>query len=105
VRHFCRHSTGKYKLKKNFEIIVKTPKGLLEKDSPRCHICGRIFKSLQNLEDHLKISKKQDNLHKSFYENTLNFSSEILRGSQENSNKAKLYYKPKFGRINIKRKG
>jgi hypothetical protein len=64
-----------------------------------------MFKNNQNLEDHLKSLRNQDNLHKSFYENTLKFETEDLGGFQENSIKSKLYYKPKFGRINIRKKG
>ncbi|MFX1488351.1 MAG: hypothetical protein ACFFBI_04335 [Promethearchaeota archaeon] len=105
VRHYCRHSLGNLRRKKNFQIIVKTPKGLLDKESPVCHICGRIFKNTQNLEDHLKNLKKQDILHKSFYENTLKFETEDLGAIQVDSDKANLDYKPKFGRINFRKKG
>ena len=79
-------------------------KGLLEKESPSCPACGKLFKSLENLNDHINNLKKQDGLHQDFDKNKLNFELGYREKSQANSDKYKLYYKPKFGKINIKKK-
>jgi len=104
IRHFCRHATGKLQEKTDFPIIVKVPKGLLEKESPSCPACGKLFKNLKNLNDHINNLKKRDSLHQGFDKNKLNFELGYREKSQENLDKYKLYYKPKFGKINIKKK-
>jgi len=104
IRHFCRHTTGKLKVKTDFPVIVKIPKGLLEKESPSCPACGKLFKNLKNLNDHINNLKKQDGLHQDFDKNKLNFELGYPEKSQANSDKYKLYSKSKFGKINIKKK-
>ncbi|MFX1376488.1 MAG: hypothetical protein ACFFA0_11815 [Promethearchaeota archaeon] len=104
IRHFCRRAPGKLNIKRNFPVVVKVPKGLLEQESPSCPICGKLFKNQKNLNDHINNLKKQDKLHQNFDENTLNFGLGHREKNRENSNKEKLYFKPKFGRINVKRK-
>ncbi|MFX1426617.1 MAG: hypothetical protein ACFFBE_09200 [Promethearchaeota archaeon] len=104
IRHYCRHATGKFKVKTNFPVIVKKPKGLLEKESPSCPACGKLFKNLENLNDHIISLKNQDGLHQDFDRNNLNFELGYREKSQLSSDKYKLQYKPKFGKINIKKK-
>ena len=104
IRHFCRHRKGLINIKRTYPIIVKTPKGLLENESPSCPVCGKLFKNGINLKDHLKNSKINDNLHKVFFKNELIFEKEYREISQKNSDQIKMYNKPKFGRINIKKK-
>ena len=60
VRHFCRHRKGAFNVRKIPQIIVKKPKGLLENQSPSCPICGKLFKNINSLEDHLENLKKSD---------------------------------------------
>ncbi|MFX0083779.1 MAG: hypothetical protein ACFE94_18665 [Candidatus Hodarchaeota archaeon] len=104
VRHFCRYNSGRLKVKTKYPVIVKKPKGLLVKESPTCPACGRLFNTLKNLNDHINNLKKQDNLHQNFVKNKLNFELGYQEESQVYSDKYKSYYKPKFGKINIKKK-
>jgi hypothetical protein len=83
---------------------VKIPKGLLEKESPSCPICGKLFKGLKNLNDHINDLKNRDDLHQDFDKNKLQFKPGYREKNQENSDKYKFYNKPKFGKINIKKK-
>jgi hypothetical protein len=104
IRHYCRYSRTNLQRKKQFPVIVKTPKGLLEKESPSCPMCGKLFKNLESLNDHLTNLKHQDSLHEKFNNNTLNVEVGYRENSEKNSEKYKVYYKPKFGKINIKKK-
>jgi hypothetical protein len=104
IRHFCRHTERQLRVKKDFPVIVKAPKGLLDKESPSCPACGKLFKDLKNLNDHINNMKNRDDIHQNFDKNKLNFELEYQEKNKENSDKYKLYYKPKFGRINIKKK-
>ncbi|MFX1345370.1 MAG: hypothetical protein ACFFBC_06925 [Promethearchaeota archaeon] len=104
IKHFCRHVEGQPRVKKEFPVIVKTPKGLLDQGSPSCPACGKLFKNLKNLKDHINNMKYRDDLHENFDKNKLNFELGYQEKSQENSDKYKLYSKPKFGKINIKKK-
>ncbi|MFX1574642.1 MAG: hypothetical protein ACFFB0_18040 [Promethearchaeota archaeon] len=101
VRHLCRQKKGVLNIKKQYKIIVKTPQGLLGKESPSCPVCGKLFKSDINLKDHLKNSKNNDDLHKAFLHSELIFEEENREINIKNSDKIKVYNKPKFGRINI----
>jgi len=104
IKHFCRYTKGQPVVKKDFPVIVTTPKGLLEKESPSCPACGKLFKNPKNLNDHLKNMRNRDDLHHNFDKNKLNFELGYQEKNQENSDKYKLYNKPKFGKINIKKK-
>ena len=104
IRHYCRHKKGMFNIKRSYTVIVKTPKSLLEKESPSCPICGKLFKSDISLKDHLKNSKNNDVLHKAFLKNELIFEKENREISVKNSDQIKVYNKPKFGRINIKKR-
>ncbi|UCD02270.1 MAG: hypothetical protein JSV23_04450 [Promethearchaeota archaeon] len=103
VRHYCRYSTGKSNIKKNYQIIVKKPKSLLENQSPSCPICGKLFKNINNLEDHLENLKKRDIYHKLFIENRISFEDENKEYMQTDSERIRSYNKPKFGKISIKK--
>ena len=92
IKHYCRHTTGKLKAKAEFPIIVKVPKGLLEKESPSCPACGKLFKNLKNFNDHINNLRKRDDLHQDFYKNKLNFKLGHRDKSQANSDKYNLYY-------------
>lgn len=103
VRHFCRRRKGAFNVRKKSQIIVKKPKGLLENQSPSCPICGKLFKNLDNLEDHLENLKKSDIYHKLFIENRISFEEENNEYMQKGSEQIRTYNKPKFGKINVKR--
>ncbi|MFX1325308.1 MAG: hypothetical protein ACFE8N_10140 [Promethearchaeota archaeon] len=104
VRHYCRQSIGTLSQKKIFPVIVKTPKGLLERESPSCPACGKLFKNANNLTDHIKTLKAHDKLHYNFFENKLKFEIDFREKNQEDSHHVKPFQEPKFGRINIKKK-
>jgi len=104
IRHYCRHFTTNLQRKTKFPVIVKTPKGLLEKESPSCPMCGKLFKNLKDLNDHLKNLKNQDVLHENFNNNNMDIELGYRENSQKNSEKYNVYYKPNFGKINIKKK-
>jgi len=91
-------------IRRSYTIIVKTPKGLLEKESPSCPVCGKLFKSDISLKDHLKGSKNNNDFHKAFLNNKLIFEKDHREISVKNSDQIKVYNKPKFGRINIKKR-
>ncbi|MBN1800080.1 MAG: hypothetical protein JW891_01155 [Candidatus Lokiarchaeota archaeon] len=95
VRHYCRKVPDENQKKKK-EIIVKRPIGIDNKESPRCLVCGKMFKSAQDLEQHFNQLKKSDYLHQLFSDSAISPKQEK---SEENSE-----YQPKFGRINIKKK-
>ena len=104
MKHFCRHRTSILTPKRYSPIIVKKPKGLLEISSPSCPVCGKLFKNEGNLKDHLKNLRKNDKLHNSFFENKLFFKDNYRKKGQINLDQIKMHYKPKFGRINVKKK-
>ncbi|MFW9881251.1 MAG: hypothetical protein ACFFG0_49940, partial [Candidatus Thorarchaeota archaeon] len=81
VRHFCRQVTGVTRIKKKFPVIVKIPIGLLKKESPSCPVCGKLFKNLKNLNDHINNLKKLDRLHKDFDKNKLDFDLKDIEKS------------------------
>jgi hypothetical protein len=83
---------------------VKVPKGLLEMESPSCPVCGKLFKSLGNLNDHMTNLKKRDDLHQVFAQNNLNFDLGYRENNKETNDKYKMFSNPKFGKINIKKK-
>ncbi|MFX1569797.1 MAG: C2H2-type zinc finger protein [Promethearchaeota archaeon] len=103
VRHYCRHHQGSLNGKKNFPVIVKKPRGLLGNQSPSCPICGKLFKNLNNLENHMENLKVIDIKHRIFFENQLSFEKKYNSFIQQNSGKSKLHEIPKFGKINIKK--
>jgi hypothetical protein len=77
IRHICRGPVeNRYKNTK-YEITIKIPKGLLEKRSPSCPVCGKLFKSKKDLNNHLKTLRKEENLHKEFYVNELVFENDF----------------------------
>jgi len=67
-------------------------------------MCGKLFKNPKDLNDHLNNLKNQDALHEDFNNNNLDIELEYRENNQENSDKYNVYYKPKFGKINIKKK-
>ena len=102
IRHYCRYQGGQARRK--FPIVVKGPRSLLEFESPSCPACGKLFKNAKNLNDHIRILKKSDNIHKSFFKNKLDFNKDYGEKGQGNSDKDEFYIKPRFGRINLKKK-
>ncbi|MHA2392954.1 MAG: hypothetical protein ACXAEX_13495 [Promethearchaeota archaeon] len=104
IRHYCRHPHGALKQKKKFPVIVKTPKGLLEEESPSCPACGKLFKNISNLNDHIKTLTTQDKLHQRFFNSSLKFKKDYGEKGQDYSDRIKPFNGPKFGRINIKKK-
>ena len=97
IKHICRRYKSK-KHKNKYTIIVKKPKKLLEDASPSCPICGKLFKTENNVKEHLKQVQKIDLLHKKFLESNFLFDNSLQENIQ------KLSMKSKFGRINIKKR-
>ncbi len=103
VRHYCRQYKGSLNIKKRFPVIVKKPKGLLDSQSPSCPICGKLFKNLNNLENHMENLKKIDIDHRLFLENRLSFEKGYKLYNQKDLDKSKIYDHPKFGKFNVKK--
>jgi uncharacterized C2H2 Zn-finger protein len=101
-RHFCRQTRGRLSKKKEFPVVVKQPKGLLEEPYFSCPVCGKIFKEEKSVQDHLKERKKDDLEHYLFDNDKLNFNDKLNKNNKLGSESDKFRYKPKFGRINIK---
>ncbi|MBY8984444.1 MAG: hypothetical protein KGD65_05230 [Candidatus Lokiarchaeota archaeon] len=95
-----RKPNSKYKI----PVIVKIPKEFLEKESPSCPVCGKLFKNLENLNDHVNNLKKQDGLHQDDDKDKLNFELGYREKNQVNFEKFKSYFNLKFGKINSKKK-
>ena len=101
-RHFCRKDRGLSNKRKEFPIVVKPPKGLLENPYFNCPVCGKIFKKDTSLQDHFKELNKDDLEHYLFSNNKLVFNNKFNNKNKLDSDSNKFRYKPKFGRINIK---
>jgi hypothetical protein len=102
VRHNCRHRKGLFNVKKNYPVIVKNPKVILEKHSLSCPICGKLFKNANNLDNHLESLKKNEIYHRLFFTNRIFFKDNYKEDSQTDINQIETFDKPKFGKINIK---
>ncbi|MFX0074653.1 MAG: hypothetical protein ACFE96_04390 [Candidatus Hermodarchaeota archaeon] len=102
IRHFCRGARGLLHNKKEFSIVVKPPKGLLENPYHSCPVCGKLFKNERSLQDHFKELKKSDLEHFLFTSNKLIFSDKIDERKKKTTKLNAIQYEPKFGRINIK---
>ena len=98
IRHICKKNYGKSKHPSKYQIIVKRPNSLLEKASPSCPTCGKLFKSEKNIELHLKQLSKSDPLHKQYFKNNILIEEKKVSKNDE----SKKSYKPMFGEINIK---
>ncbi|MFX1305411.1 MAG: hypothetical protein ACFE91_11200 [Promethearchaeota archaeon] len=103
VKHFCRHHRELFNIKKSFQNIVIKPKRILQKQSPSCPVCGKLFKEINSLEDHLEDLKKTDIYHKLFFNNKIIFEKDFKEDKQKDSNHMKSYEYPTFGKINIKK--
>jgi uncharacterized C2H2 Zn-finger protein len=101
-RHYCRKDRVLSNKKKQFPIVVKSPKGLLEDPYFNCPVCGKIFKKETSLQDHLKEQKKGDLEHFLFASDNLTFKKKSIKKDNLGSEINKSQYKLKFGRINIK---
>jgi len=101
-RHYCRKDRVLSNKKKQFPIVVKSPKGLLEDPYFNCPVCGKIFKKETSLQDHLKEQKKGDLEHFLFASDKLTLKKKSIKKDNLGSEINKSQYKPKFGRINIK---
>ena len=97
IKHSCRRYMSKSQ-KNKYPIIVKKPKKLLEDASPSCPICGKLFKTENDVKKHLKQIKKIDLPHKEFLESKFWFDNFLEENNQKISTKLK------FGRINIKKR-
>jgi hypothetical protein len=103
IRHYCRHHKASLLNKEKYPINVKRPKGLLEKQSLSCPICGKLFNKAKSLEDHLKNLRKNDTYHKLFLENRISFEANNREGIQKDKDQIEEYKKLEFGKINIKK--
>ncbi len=101
-RHFCQKTRGLSNKRKEFPIVVKPPKGLLENPYFNCPVCGKMFKKETSLQDHFKELNKDDLEHYLFSKNKLVFNHKLNNKNKFDSDSNKFRYKPKFGRINIK---
>ena len=97
IKHNCRLYMNKNR-KNKYTIIVKKPNKLLKDVSPSCPICGKLFRTENDVIEHLKQIKKTDELHKNYFENDLSFESFFQENNQN------LSIKPKFGRINLRKR-
>ena len=66
-------------------------------------MCGKLFKNISSLEDHLEILKKNDIYHKLFFDNKISFEDKFVENIHKNSDQTKLREQPEFGKINIKK--
>jgi hypothetical protein len=89
--------------KNKYRIVVKKPKGLLNKAKISCPVCGKLFKNKTFLKDHFTQLKKNDYEHKAFTENQFFFEKDRKKNLYSMLKKDGNRYKPKFGRINIKK--
>ncbi|MFX0057260.1 MAG: hypothetical protein ACFE85_05545 [Candidatus Hodarchaeota archaeon] len=103
IKHYCRHHLRVPYQKDRFRIIVKKPKGLLDIITISCPVCGKLFKNEIILKDHLTQMKKNDLDHKAFAENQFLFEKERKKNLYSGLRKDETQYKPKFGKINIKK--
>ena len=104
IRHTCQKTVEKHYKKANYKIILKIPKGLLVKRSPNCPVCGKLFKSKKDLNNHLQALRKEEDLHKDFFANELIFESTPSEDIQKDRTQNNYNNKSKFGRINIKKR-
>ena len=104
IRHLCRIIPEKYSKKNKFRILIKSPKGLLENKSPSCPVCGKLFKSKKDVNNHLQTLAKEEKLHKEFFSNELIFKNPVSEDIKTHKTQNNLYSKPEFGRVNIKKK-
>lgn len=102
IRHICKNESLSRKNK--FPVIVKTPVKLFKEENSTCSVCGKNFKSLNDLNSHLKEIKKLDPLHTKFYKNKLKFEEDSSEKSLEEKKRIKMRSQPKFGEINIKKR-
>ncbi len=102
-KHYCRKNELNIYKKKVLQVIVKSPKGLLEDPFITCPVCGKIFKDEDSLKNHLNEKKKQDLEHDFFFRNEMVFEYNLkkVRYAQfeDNENQKNL----KFGKINIRK--
>ncbi|MHA1804285.1 MAG: hypothetical protein ACTSU4_07070 [Promethearchaeota archaeon] len=100
IKHHCRFAPQKPSSTK-YKVIVKRPKRLrlFEEEIFNCPICGKYFKHLHDLLNHLHELEHQDEFHGAFFKNELT----ILEPHEFKKEKP-FSYKVKFGRINIKKK-
>ena len=96
LKHICRRDINKNR-KKKYTIIVKKPKKFLENASPSCPVCGKLFKTENDVKEHMKQIKKTDDLHKNYNSDFL-FENFIQEKNKDFRNKLK------FGRINLKKR-
>ena len=84
-----------------YKVIVKIPKrlGLLEEEIFTCPICGKYFKTKQDMFNHLHELEHQDEFHSAFFKNEL-----AILEPHETKKEKSFSYKVNFGRINIKRR-
>ncbi len=94
IRHNCRGIDYKNR-KKSYNVIVKTPSKNLINPSPSCPVCGKLFKFEDDILIHLKELKKNDEIHRNFFESKKKYQDEELE-------KKNVFNVPKFGRITIK---
>ncbi|MFX0144988.1 MAG: hypothetical protein ACFE9C_13040 [Candidatus Hodarchaeota archaeon] len=102
VWHICRQYKGSFNIKKNYPVIAKNPKVILEKYSLSCPICSKLLRNAINLDNHLESLKKNDIYHRLFFADRFFFKDYYKQDSQTDISQIETCNKPKFGKINIK---
>ncbi len=103
MSYFCLYDLDLFNKKKNFQIIVKKkPIDLLEKQSPNCPVCRKLFKNINSLEKHLENLKKNDIYHTLFFENKIPFEDSYKETIHKDFNQIKSHEQPEFGKFNVK---
>jgi hypothetical protein len=103
IRHKCKKSLLQRNIQNANRFEVKIP-FFIEKDNFGCPICGKIFGTKVQLEDHIKQLKKYDLSHDNFYNNNFNSLYESNSNKKLNEFEDKKHYKPIFGKITIIKK-
>ncbi len=103
MSYFCLYDLVLFNKKKNFQIVVKKePIELLEKQSPNCPVCRKLFKNINSSEKHLENLRKNDIYHTLFFENKIPFEDSYKETIHKDFNQIKYYEQPEFGKFNVK---
>lgn len=98
IQHHCQTKYKKSR-KNKYPVIIKKPLNISSENSPCCPACGKMFKTEEDREQHLKDSSKLDDLHILYFQNKITLQSSDKEDKQWDLKNKDL---PKFGRINIK---
>ena len=100
IRHKCKTIPAGGKLKKKYRIEVKVPT-FIEKEFFGCPICGKIFKTKEQLNNHIIELKKTDKAHQNTLDEQINQKNGWERKELKEKNSLKSRYEPLFGKIRV----